>query len=170
MDFSIPGALVGGFVATAAMTMMMRMAGAAGMTQMPPMELVTGSMMTGDEGKAKQLGFFLHWIMMGTVVFGLGYAALFVAFDSASWLLGLGIGVAHGLVVGVVFMPMMPAMHPRMSGGVTPEGTVHMEAGEVHLSNPGVLGARWGGMTPVGMIMGHAVYGVVLALVYQLFV
>jgi hypothetical protein len=30
------------------MSMMMKMAGAAGMTDMPPMELVAGSMMAGD--------------------------------------------------------------------------------------------------------------------------
>jgi 1,6-anhydro-N-acetylmuramate kinase len=46
MELSIPGALVGGFVATLVMTMMMRLAGAAGITQMPPMQLVTGSMVS----------------------------------------------------------------------------------------------------------------------------
>jgi hypothetical protein len=62
---------------------------------------------------------------------------------------------------------MMPAMHPRMSGPTPADGPVSLEAGEVHLSAAGPFGAAWGGMTPVGMIMGHAVYGVVLALVYQ---
>lgn len=166
MEFSVIAGLVGGFLATAVMTVMMKMAGAAGMTQMPPMELITGSMVTGDESKAKQIGFVLHWIMMGTVVFGLGYALVFSTVGSANWLLGLGVGVVHGIVVGLV-MPMMPVMHPRMSGPTPPGGPVSIEAGEVHLSAAGAFGAAWGGMTPVGMIMGHAVYGVVLALVYQ---
>lgn len=144
----------------------MKMAGAAGMTQMPPMELISGSMLTGDETKAKQRGVVVHWLMMGTVVFGLGYALIFSVVGSAGWLLGLGIGVAHGLVVGLM-MAVMPVMHPRMSGPAPAGGPVTLDAAGVHLSAPGLFGAAWGGMTPVGMIMGHAVYGVVVALVYQ---
>lgn len=103
---------------------------------------------------------------MGTVVFGLAYAFIFSIAGSAGWLLGLGIGVAHGILVGMV-MAMMPAMHPRMSGPAPAGGPVTVDAGEVHLSAPGPFGAAWGGMTPVGMTMGHAVYGVVVALVYK---
>lgn len=33
----------------------------------------------------------------------------------------------------------------------------------MRLSGPGVLGKDWGGMTPVGLLMGHTVYGLVLA-------
>lgn len=170
MEFSLIGGLVAGIIGTAVMSIMMRMSGKMGMTDMPAMELVTGSMMSGDLGRAKQLGIMLHWIVMGTIVFGLGYAALFTAFGSASWLVGLVIGVVHGLVVGVVFMPMMATMHPRMSQDPTFSGTVDVSAGSVRLAAPGMLGAKWGGMTPVGLVMGHAVYGLVVALVYQPFV
>ncbi|MEX2618846.1 MAG: hypothetical protein WD250_01385 [Egibacteraceae bacterium] len=166
MEFSVVAGLVAGLIGTAVMTMMMKMAGAAGMTQMPPMELISGSMLTGDETKAKQLGVVVHWIMMGTVVFGLGYALIFSIAGQAGWLLGLGVGVAHGIVVGMV-MAMMPVMHPRMSGPAAAGGPVTVDAAGVHLSAPGPFGVAWGGMTPVGMIMGHAVYGVVVALVYQ---
>ena len=167
MDFSLIAALVAGLAGTAVMSMMMRMSGAMGMTDMPPMELVTGSMMTGDESRAKQVGIMLHWIMMGTIVFGIGYALVFTAVDSASWLTGLLLGAGHGLVVGLVFMPMMPAMHPRMSADPAIAGTAGTVDGSVQLRSPGVLGSRWGGMTPVGMVMGHIVYGVVAALVYS---
>jgi hypothetical protein len=30
-----------------------------------------------------------------------------------------------------------------------------------------VLGKNWGAMTPAGLVMGHAVYGLVAALVYS---
>jgi hypothetical protein len=66
------------------MTAMMRMAAGAGMTDMPPMELVMGSMMSGDPDRARPVGTVLHWLMMGTIVFGFGYAGLFTAADSAS--------------------------------------------------------------------------------------
>lgn len=170
MEFSIVGALVAGFVGTAVMSTMMKMSGRMGMTDMPPMELVTGSMMSGDPDRAKQLGVGVHWIMMGTIVFGLGYAALFNAFDTASWLTGVAIGAVHGLAVGLVAMPMMPAMHPRMTTEPAFAGTVDITGDRVELAAPGVLGSRWGGMTPAGLVMGHVVYGLVVALVYQAFV
>jgi hypothetical protein len=56
MEFSLPGALLGGLVATLVMTVMMRMAVAAGVTRMPPMELVTGSMITGNPASARRIG------------------------------------------------------------------------------------------------------------------
>jgi hypothetical protein len=55
---------------------------------MPPIELVTGSMFSGDPETARRIGFVVHWIMMGTMIFGVGYAALFLAVGSASWLVG----------------------------------------------------------------------------------
>jgi len=169
-DFNAVGALVAGFAATIVMTAMMTMASRAGMTNMPPMPLVMGSMMSGDRRKAMAVGAMLHYIVMGTVLFGIGYALLFHAFGSSAWPVGVAIGV--GLAVGLVFMPMMPAMHPRMEAqlvgaGAPAEGAVVQEVGgEVRLSGPGVLGKDWGGMTPAGLLMGHAVYGLVLALVY----
>lgn len=121
MEFSVLGALVAGFVGTAIMTTMMKMSGKMGMTDMPPMELVTGSMLTGDRDRAMQLGIGLHWIMMVT---------------------------------------RQPAF----------AGTVDPDASTVQLAAPGVMGSAWGGMTPVGLLMGHVVYGLVVALVYQAFI
>ena len=95
MELSLPAALLGGFVATLVMTVMMRMAGAAGITRMPPMELVTGSMITGNPRSARRIGFVIHWIAVGTVLFGLGYAAVFVAVGSAAWLVGAVTGLVH---------------------------------------------------------------------------
>ncbi|MGE0795352.1 MAG: hypothetical protein AB7I38_17865 [Dehalococcoidia bacterium] len=173
VEFDLFAALVAGAAATAVMSAMMTMAASAGMTDMPSMPLVTGSMIAGSRGMAMRIGSAMHYLMMGTIVFGLAYAALFTAFDDDSWWVGALFGLAHGVILGVVFMPMMPAVHPRMRhelvGVAVPggRGTVAVdEAGEVQLAAPGVLGMRWGGMTPVGMLMGHVVYGLVAALVY----
>lgn len=163
MEFVLWAALVAGFVATLVMTTMIKMSAAAGMTEMPSFELMTGSMMSGDEKTAKTIGAFIHYVMMGTVVFGILYALLFQALDSTTWLTGLAIGVVHGVVVGIVFMPMMPAMHPRMGGAVAAD----QRGVGIRLSSPGVMGKNWGSMTPMGVLMGHAVYGIVLALVYD---
>jgi uncharacterized membrane protein YagU involved in acid resistance len=163
-------ALVAGLAATIVMSAMMTAAAKMGLTKMPPMHLILGSMMTADSDQARRLGMMLHYIVMGTVVFGLAYAALFTAFDSASAVTGIVIGAVHGLILGGVAMPMMPAMHPRMSAapGDVPVLTEHM--GEVALTTPGFFGIRWGGMTPVGILVGHVVYGLVVALIYDAFV
>lgn len=99
----------------------------------------------------------------------------------------LGAALVSGLVATLVMsammqmsasarmtkMPPMPAMHPRMSRRLVPAGgsddgstVVTGAGGELELRAPGVLGKEWGAMTPVGLLMGHAVYGVVLALLY----
>lgn len=166
MTFEIVPAVIAGLVATVVMTAMMTLAGRMGLTQMPPMTLVTGSMMSGDPDRAKRLGIMIHYVVMGTLVFGLIYAGVFTAVDSASVLTGLIVGAVHGIVVGAMAMPMMPAMHPRMSAS-TPEGAFSSGGGTVTLSRPGFFGANWGGMTPVGLLVGHLVYGLVVALVYS---
>lgn len=85
MELDVVGALVAGFAGTVVMSLLMNGAKAAGMTNMPPMPLVTGSMMSGDRKKATAIGAMVHFVVMGTVVFGLAYAALFTAFDHDAW-------------------------------------------------------------------------------------
>lgn len=165
MTFEIVPALIAGLAATLVMSAMMAMAASAGMTRMPPMPLMMGSMMTGDPRQAFRLGAMIHYLVMGTLVFGLLYAALFTSFDSSSVLTGVAIGAVHGLVVGGMAMPMMPAMHPRMSA--SPDGpAADTSTGTVALSAPGFFGSNWGAMTPVGLVAGHVVYGLIAALIY----
>lgn len=172
MEFSLLGALVGGLAATVVMSAMMKMASSMGLTQMPPMHQISGTMFSGDEDVANKIGFAVHYVMMGTVVFGLIYAGIIATVGVNAVLAGVVIGLLHALIVGGMAMPMMPAIHPRMgevpvsAGG----GTVTQERGELRLSAPGFFGARWGTMTPTGVIAGHVVYGLVLGLVYLLFI
>ncbi|MBW3669185.1 MAG: hypothetical protein KY443_08230 [Actinobacteria bacterium] len=130
-EFEPTAALVAGFAGTVVMTALMQMSAAAGLTGMPPMPLVMGSMVSGDRSTATGIGTAIH-LMMGTVLFGLAYAAAFTA----------------------------------VGGSVDAATVAADDRGELRLSAPGVLGKDWGGMTPVGMLMGHAAYGSVLALVY----
>lgn len=165
MTFEIVPALVAGLAATLVMTALTKMAGATGMTRMPPMPIVIGSMMTGDPDRARRIGTLLHLGIMGTVIFGLLYAALFASFGSASLLTGVAIGGVHGLVFGAIGMPMIPALHPRMEqrAGAAP---LEVSGGTVQLTTPGFFGVNWGGMTPMGLVVSHIVYGIVAALVY----
>lgn len=113
VTFSWFAALVAGLAATIVMTVMMQASASMGMTRMPPMPLIQGTMFTGDRKQATQIGTVTHVLMMGTIVFGLAYAGLFVVLDDAGPVTGLLIGLAHGVVAGLA-MVMMGAMHPRM--------------------------------------------------------
>lgn len=155
MEFELLPALIAGFVGTAAMTIMMMMGKSMGMTTMD-IALISGGMIAKDEKSARVIGNFVHWIMMGTIVFGIVYALLFQALDSAGAGTGLIIGIVHGLIVGVMAMPMMGAIHPRMQP----------VADGFHLDSPGFMGVSYGKGTPAGLIVGHALYGLVVALVY----
>ncbi len=84
------------------------------------------------------------------------YAAVFHWFDSASWLVGLVTGLIHGVVVGALAMPMMATVHPRMRGS----------GDGFRLDAPGFMGINYGKGTPMGLLAGHVIYGVVVALVY----
>jgi hypothetical protein len=105
---------------------------------------------------------------MGTIVFGIVYAGIFAAIGTAGWLTGLMVGLLHGVVAGL-FMKMMGATHPRMEAvsHFAGDETWHREADGLHIAEPGLFGANYGKMTPIGLLMGHAVFGLVFALVYS---
>jgi len=136
---NIIGAVIAGLVGTVVMTILMIVAPAMGM---PKMDIVgmLGSMFTTNKGTATIVGWVVH-LMMG-VVFAIIYTfAWSQGIGSATWLWGLIFGAIHA-IVAIVMMPMILRMHPR-----PPE----MEGGA---------------MTMVGQLMGHLVYGLVVALVY----
>jgi hypothetical protein len=161
MEFDLLAAITGGFIGAVVMTLMMNGAKAAGMTSMD-MVLMQGAMVTGDRKKAKGIGLVTHLVMMGAIVLGSIYAWLFSLLDVAPedlWWVGALIGVVHGIIAGMA-MAMMPTMHPRMGGDADTAGD------EIHLRSPGLFGKNHGKMTPVGIMMAHIVYGLVVGLVY----
>lgn len=154
VSFSLGPALLAGFVGTIAMTVVMMAGRSMRMTSLD-MPLLIGGMVTDDDERARTIGNVVH-LLMGTVVFGIAYALLFTALDSASGLSGGLLGLAHGAALGLVVMPMMGLVHPRM----------RVTAGPSRLEAPGVMGLAYGRGTPLGLLMTHLVYGLVVALVY----
>jgi len=95
-------------------------------------------------------------------LFALLYALAFESWRQATWWLGAGIGLVHGLFVLAVGMPIVPAMHPRMVSeyfGPTPNR---------QLQPPGFLALNYGRRTPIVALISHLVYGAILGAFYQL--
>jgi uncharacterized membrane protein YagU involved in acid resistance len=147
---NILGAIIAGVPGTIAISAVMAMAPRMGM---PKMDIV--DMLSTMFGKTNRLmGWMMHF-MMG-IVFALIYIFLWsVGVGSPTWINGLVFGGVHWLVAGMV-MGIIPMMH------------VGIKRGEVQA--PGLWMTNNGGMMAfVGGLIGHLVFGVVVALVYNLF-
>jgi hypothetical protein len=94
--------------------------------------------------------------MMG-VVFAIIYAALWAAgVGAATWVGGLIFGAVHWLIAGLM-MGGVPMLHAGVKAGTVKAPGVYMMSG--------------GGMMAfVGGLIGHVIYGLVVALVYGAFV
>lgn len=149
---NIIGALVAGLVGTVVMTMLMIMAPKMGLPKMDIVGLL-GSMV--DKSGNQALGWILH-LMMGAV-FAVIYAAAWSAgIGSVSVGSGLLFGAIHWLVVGLM-MGGVPMLHAGVKAGTVKAPGVYM------LSDGGV-------MAFIGGLMGHVVYGLVVAVVYGLLI
>lgn len=165
MELEFLPAVIAGIAGGVVMSVMMAMARGAGLTTMD-MALIEGAFFTDDERKAKVIGGFMHVVVMSGVVFGSIYAVLFAAFDvgdSNAWWYGLIFGVVHGLIAGVG-MAMMPMIHPKITREPVPAGATD----GLRLPPPGPFAVNMRKPTPVGLVMGHILFGLVVGLVYSL--
>ena len=145
----ILSAIISGLVGTIAISVVMPVAPMMGM---PKMDIV-GLLSTMFGKPNRFLGWMMH-MMMG-VVFALIYAFLWsVGIGTPNWLFGLIFGAVHWLIVGLI-MGMIPLMHAGIkSGDVDPPG--------LWMTNQG------GKMAFLGGLMGHMIFGLIVALVYAL--
>ena len=149
---NIVGAIVAGVVGTAVLSMVMALGPRMGMPRMAIWDML-GSMF--DKRGNNALGWVLHF-MMG-IVFAIIYAGLWTAgIGGVNLLGGVIFGAVHFLIVGVM-MGAMPVMHAGIKAGA--------------VQAPGVLMLGSGGlMGLMGGLIGHVLYGLVVALVYGAFV
>ncbi len=148
---NIIGAIVAGVVGTVVISMIMAMAPMMGMPKMAIWEMLRS--MFNKEGNLA-LGWIIHF-MMG-VIFAIIYAALWAAgIGSATLVSGIVFGMVHFLIAGLV-MGGMPMMHAGIKAGT--------------VQAPGVLMLNAGVMGFMGGLIGHAVYGLAVALVYGFFI
>ncbi len=148
-----------GFVATVVLTSMMSAAQGMGLSRIS-MTLMVGAMFTRDRERANVIGFLVH--LANGWIFAVLYAAVFESWCRATWWLGGGIGLVHGLAVLTVLMPLLPGFHRGMASEERgPEPTRLLEP-------PGFMALNYGQRTPLVTLTAHAVYGVVLGAFYHL--
>ncbi len=156
---NLPSVLLWGFVATVVLTGIQSASQGMGFSRMS-IPFMVGTMFTPDRSRAVGLGFLAHFF--NGWIFAMVYALVFQSLGRANWWLGALGGLAHGLFVLLVLMPLLPGMHPRMASehhGPTPTRL---------LQPPGFMALHYGRQTPMVVLAAHVVYGVILGSFYQL--
>ena len=147
---NILSAVISGVVASLVFSMILWMAPKMGMPKMDIVSLL-GSMFSTKVNLV--LGWMMH-LMMG-VIFALIYAFLWSrGVGAATWLGGLAFGAVQWLIVGMI-MGMIPLMHIGIKSGA-------VKAPGLWMTNNGGLMAFMGGL------VGHMIFGAVLAVSYGL--
>jgi hypothetical protein len=145
---NILNAVIAGLIASLVFSIVLAMAPKMGMPKMDIVSLL-GSMFSPKPNQA--LGRMMH-LMVG-VIFALIYAFLWSSgVSAATWVGWLIFGTGQWLVVGMV-MGMIPMMHVGIKSGA-------VQAPGLWMTNNGGLMAFMGGL------VGHMIFGVVIALVY----
>ena len=151
--------LLWGFVATIVLTTIMQGGQSLGLTRMS-LPFIVGTMFTANRDRAGMIGFLVH--VLNGWVFALLYALAFESWHRATWWLGTGIGLVHGLAVLVTLMPVLPGFHPRMASEQSgPEPTRMLEP-------PGFLALHYGRRTPLLVLLAHVIYGAIIGGFYHL--
>lgn len=148
MEFDVESAIIAGLVATAVVTVLMYLGKALGTGMDLPR--LFGLMFAENSVVVYLLGFLVHF-GLGALL-GLLYGWIFLNVPS-SWPWGGIIGAVHGMIAGIV-MSAMPTIHPRM-GEDDP------------IPPPGLFGSNYGRMVPVGFVLLHIVFGLVVAWMYM---
>ena len=156
---NLPSVLLWGFIATVVLTGMMSASQGMGLSRMS-VPFLLGTMVTPDRNRAMAWGFLMHFV--NGWLFASVYALAFESWHRATWWLGAGAGLVHGLFVLLTLMPLLPGLHPRMASehqGPTPTR---------QLQPPGFLALHYGRRTPLVTLLAHVAYGAVLGAFYRL--
>jgi fatty acid desaturase len=111
-----------------------------------------GSMVATPGSTASQtIGAMIHHANGALLAIAWAYGAALVGLP-ANWLTAIGWGVILW-ALALLMMSTIGAVHPAIRTG--------------EQEDPGPAATNFGAMTPVGSLMGHLVYGLVLGLAYQ---
>ena len=147
-----------GFVATLVYTSILSAIQGLGLTRMS-IPYLLGTMFTPDRDRAKVFGFLFH--LGNGMAFSLLYVAVFESLHAAGWWRGALIGLVQAAFVLTVVTTILPSVHPRMASEQQGPSTVRQ------LEPPGFLALHYGARTPIGVVLAHLVFGVILGVFYR---
>jgi hypothetical protein len=156
---NLSGALLWGFVATMVLTGIMAAAQEVGISRMS-VPFLLGSIFTPHRDRAIAIGSALH--ALNGWVFSCLYALAFESLHRADVWIGTAFGIAHGLVVLTILMPLLPGIHPRMASEMQGPSADRL------LHPPGFMALHYGKRTPIVTLFAHAAYGAILGAFYRL--
>lgn len=148
---SWPGAIVWGIVASLCFTLFSLMGKAMGMSRMDLLDLLGSMFVTPHSSASRALGFVIHHMNGALLAVGWAYGALLVGMKQ-DWFSALIWGIILW-VLALIMLTSMGPFHPAIRRGEE--------------EDPGMAATNFGKMTPVGSLIGHFVYGLVLGLLYQ---
>jgi hypothetical protein len=145
------GAIVWGVVATVVFTLFGTMGKAMGMTKMDLLDLLGSAVTTPGSAASRRIGAIVHHTNGAILAVAWAFGAALIGVP-ADWATGLAWGVILW-VLALLMMTTIGSVHPAIRRGTQ--------------EDPGPAALNLGAMTPVGSLMGHLVYGLVLGLAYQ---
>ncbi len=154
-----PSWLLWGFLANVVLSTTSAAAQGLGLTRMN-LPYMLGTIFTPDRDRAKFYGFFAH-LCLGWG-FSLIYVLIFQSLGAAGWWRGAFLGIVHALFVLIVFVGLLPGLHPRMAS------EQHGPDAHNMLEPPGFLALNYGTRTPVAVLLSHVLFGIILGTFYHL--
>lgn len=155
----LPNIALWGLIATVAMTSILQGAQGLGLSRLS-IPFLVGTTFTSNRSKAMILGFSAY--VLGGWGFAVVYFLLFSSIGLYNWWIGAGLGLLHGLLLLVMALPLLPFVHPRMAS--------NFDGAEARpqLEPPGFLGLNYGRGTPLALLVGQSLYGLILGGLAQL--
>ncbi len=145
------GAIVWGVVATVAFSVLGLMGTATGMTRMDIFNTLGSWVAPAGSGTARAIGVAMHHTNGALLAIAWAYGVALVDLPANWWTALLWGGVLTALTW--LMMSTIGAVHPAIRRG--------------ELEDPGLLMLDLGPMTPLGSLMGHLAYGLVLGIAYD---
>jgi len=151
--------LLWGFAATVVLTGLTVAAQSLGLTRVD-IPFIIGTMFTPDRDRAKVVGLAVH--LINGWIFAIVYALFFENIHAATWWYGALFGTVQGMFIVAVLLPVLPGIHPRMVSDFRgPEPTRLLEP-------PGLFVTNYGRITPLVLLVVHALYGATIGAFYRM--
>lgn len=145
------GAIIWGIVATIVFTLFSMMGKKMGMTRMDLLDLLGSMFVDPGTSTSKRLGLMMHLMNGALLAIAWAYGAALLNLP-ANWITAMGWSVVLWLLA-LMMMSTMGSVHPAIKNGTQ--------------EDPGPAATNYGKKTPLGSLIGHLIYGLVLGLLYQ---